>query len=471
MAIIHQQQLFSWKDVENLGDLERLRLVLKALPDEPLMQKLEAERGNGRDEYPIRAMWNSIIASYVFQHDSIEKLRRELLRNDRLRWLCGFDSLKEAQDAVGDPWNYTRFFQNVEKHPEELDAIFDRLVEQLYKILPDFGLHLAIDSTHIESHGRARGKETLEKLRCQGPDGRRDLDADWGKKTYECKKKDGTVVKKTFKWFGYKLHLLVDAIYELPIAYEVTKASGPDNKIGAQLIETWARGFPQMLSRCEALTGDRGYDDGKILKQLWVGNDPDNPRRILPIIPKRNDWSKESKYDDRPLFEGVDNITYDCQGQLYCYCHQSGKRRKMVYYGYEQDRDCQKWRCPVAAHNHVYKCESYGRCSKNKTYGRIVRVKRDFDPRTFLPIARTSMKFDRIYNERTSVERVFSRLDVDYGFENHYIRGQSKMHFRCGFALIVMLSMALGRSMENSKRKRNQEDKTAPSIRSLVSAA
>ena len=63
MAIIHQQQLFSWKDVENLGDLERLRLVLSALPDEPLMQKLESERGNGRDQYPIRAMWNSIIAS------------------------------------------------------------------------------------------------------------------------------------------------------------------------------------------------------------------------------------------------------------------------------------------------------------------------------------------------------------------------------------------------------------------------
>jgi len=132
MAIIHQQQLFSWKDVENLGDLERLRLVLKALPDEPLMQKLEAESGNGRNDYPIRAMWNSIIASYVFQHDSIEVLRRELLRNDRLRWLCGFDSLKQAQDAVADLWNYTRFLQNVEKHPEELDAIFDSIVEQFY---------------------------------------------------------------------------------------------------------------------------------------------------------------------------------------------------------------------------------------------------------------------------------------------------------------------------------------------------
>ncbi len=38
MAIIPQPGLFSWKDVENLGDLERLRLVIRVLPDEPLMQ-------------------------------------------------------------------------------------------------------------------------------------------------------------------------------------------------------------------------------------------------------------------------------------------------------------------------------------------------------------------------------------------------------------------------------------------------
>ena len=109
--------------------------------------------------------------------------------------------------------------------------------------------------------------------------------------------------------------------------------------------------------------------------------------------------------------------------------------------------------------------------SKNSDYGRIVRVKRDFDPRTFLPVARTSLKFDRLYKKRTSVERVFSRMDVSYGFESHYIRGQRKMHFRCGFALVVMLAMALGRTRENKKKKADQEDRAAPSVRSLVRAA
>jgi len=45
MAIIPQQRLFSWKEIDNLGDLERLELVLETMPDEKLMQFLEKKRG------------------------------------------------------------------------------------------------------------------------------------------------------------------------------------------------------------------------------------------------------------------------------------------------------------------------------------------------------------------------------------------------------------------------------------------
>ena len=40
MAIIPQKQLFGWKEIENIGDLDRLRLVIEYLPDEKLMQIL-----------------------------------------------------------------------------------------------------------------------------------------------------------------------------------------------------------------------------------------------------------------------------------------------------------------------------------------------------------------------------------------------------------------------------------------------
>ncbi|MCJ7841135.1 DDE transposase, partial [Lederbergia sp. NSJ-179] len=76
MAIIPQMNLFSWTDLEELGDLDRLRLVMEYLPDDKLMKILEKERRNGRDDYPIRAVWNTILAGVVFEHDSTESLRR-----------------------------------------------------------------------------------------------------------------------------------------------------------------------------------------------------------------------------------------------------------------------------------------------------------------------------------------------------------------------------------------------------------
>ena len=90
-----------------------------------------------------------------------------------------------------------------------------------------------------------------------------------------------------------------------------------------------------------------------------------------------------------------------------------------------------------------------------------MRVGREVDRRTFLPLARTSLKFARLYRKRTSVERVNSRLAVSLGFEWHFIRGEAKMRFRCGLALVVMLAMALGRVREKQREQ----------MRSLVAQA
>ena len=46
MATIPEPSLFRWDCVDQLGDLERLPLMLDAIPDEPLMQLLERQRRN-----------------------------------------------------------------------------------------------------------------------------------------------------------------------------------------------------------------------------------------------------------------------------------------------------------------------------------------------------------------------------------------------------------------------------------------
>ncbi len=68
---------FPWEQVDKLSDLRRLELVLDAPPDTDIIRALWAMRGNGRNEYPVRAMWRALIAGIVFQHPSIESLIRE----------------------------------------------------------------------------------------------------------------------------------------------------------------------------------------------------------------------------------------------------------------------------------------------------------------------------------------------------------------------------------------------------------
>src|SRR5690625_1965307 len=82
-----------------------------------------------------------------------------------------------------------------------------------------------------------------------------------------------------------------------------------------------------------------------------------------------------------------------------------------------------------------------------------IRIPLKEDRRILTPIDRASYKWVREYNKRTAVERVNSRLDVSFGFENHTVRGLKKMKVKAGLALSVMLSMAIGHIKENLLHK------------------
>jgi len=427
MATIPQRQLFRWQEIQELGDLERLRLVIDHLPDEPLMQELERRRGYGRNDYPIRAVWNSVLAGIVFQHQSIEQLRRELSRNGQLRQLCGFDLLK-GLDAVPEPWAYSRFFRLLKRHADLIDEMFDSLVEQLREVLPGFGRILAMDGKAIET--AARQRKGLSEM---ADDGRRDVDANVGKKTYRGRREDGTVWEKIVKWFGYKLHLIVDAVYELPVAFEITGASASEMPQGRKLVKKLQAGHKKLVDDCEALTADKGLDDTKLIMELW------DDCGVKPVIDIRNMWKDG---EETKVVSGRRNVVYDYKGTVYCHCPMTGDRREMAYGGFESDRETLKYRCP--ARQYGLECKGRRRCPVRGS----VRIKLEEDRRIFTPLARSSYRWKTLYKKRTSVERVNSRLDVSFGFEQHFIRGLKKMRLRMGLALIVMLAMALGRAKE-----------------------
>jgi hypothetical protein len=437
MAMIPQPSLFSWQEIENLADLQRLSLLLTHLPDEPLMRRLESQRGRGRNDYPIRALWNSVLAGIVYQHPSIESLRRELMRNAQLRQLCGLDLCKGI-GAVPSSNAYTNFLTLLIRHMDGVDALFYDLVDKLRTVLPNFGKTLAIDSKAIGSRSRKACSQAV-------PDGRGEADADTGVKTYKGTRKDVSLWESVTSWFGFKLHLIVDADYDMPIDYTVTRASASDITVGRDMLTELDENRPEILENADYWLGDRGYDDTLLITTLW------NDHGIKPVIDIRDQW----KTDGARLVHGQVNVSHDYKGTVFCHCPVEWQKRPMAYGGFEKDRGTLKYRCP--ANHYGLDCKGRDRCCISD----CIRIPIKSNPRIFTPLARSSYQWKTIYKKRSSVERVNSRLDESFGFEKHFIRGQKKMKLRCGLALLVMLGMAYGRVQEK------QLDK----LRSLVQPA
>jgi hypothetical protein len=442
MATLSQKPLFGWDQIEALGDLKRLQLLLDNLPDEPLMSKLEQERDRGRDDYPIRPMWNALVSGVVFQHPTVEALLRELRRNAQLRQVCGFEVAK-GLEAVPNSWAFSRFLGQVMAHRDLMRQMFDTLVDRLAELLPDYGVSVAVDGKALPSYARGKPEEATAKERA---DRRRDTDGEWGVHEYSGTDEDGSPWKTVKKWFGYTIHLLVDSHYELPVSFSLTRANASEVLEAHQLLDRLEEQHPQMVERCRQLAADRAYDDGKLIREVW------DDWQTLPIIDIRN-CCKDGEASK--LVTGFENVIYDYRGTVRCVCLNSGTQRQMAYGGFERDRMTLKYRCPAL--HYGYQCEGRDRCP----VGKAVRIPLDEDRRVFTPLPRSSLKWERCYDKRTAVERVNSRLDTSFGFEKHTIRGLTKMYTRCCLALVVMLAMAVGRI------KANQTE----AMRSLLKAA
>ncbi len=223
----------------------------------------------------------------------------------------------------------------------------------------------------------------------------------------------------------------------MPLNYKVTKASASEMPELLLLVEDTQKLHPEIIEIAEQLAADKGLDSAENCRELF------ERYGIAPIIDKRSDW--KDKDPTRALDpDRADNIVYDVKGFISCVCPETGEQRAMSPWGFEQDRNTLKYRCPAAADD--FDCKGRAQCHNAQTeHGRIVRLNINADRRMFTPIPRDSDAWARAYDRRTASERVNSRIDNLLGFERHTIRGQKKMETRIGIALVVLLAMALGR--------------------------
>lgn len=105
----------------------------------------------------------------------------------------------------------------------------------------------------------------------------------------------------------------------------------------------------------------------------------------------------------------------------------------MLNWGFNKTRCRIKWRCPN--YKDKTKCPHHEQCSSSK-YGRVVYTKPDWDLRLFTPTPRGSKEWKAAYARRTSVERTFKRILVDYKIEQSRARSKKRWFWQATLAAI-----------------------------------
>ena len=424
MRIHATQPLFAWSELEDSPSLKTIRGVLGSLPDQPLLDALKKARGHGRSDYPLEVLWGVVVLSVLCRHVWLNDCLEELHRNPSL---CRALGIRRVGD-IPNPANLSRFLDLLGR-PGPLRAlrgVFDALVADLGQVVGDLGRHTAGDSTSLKGKAK-RDPEAVQQEVDEGlpqPSG--------GKKEYQ--DEEGRVVK-VYEWFGYKLHLLVDARHEVALAYHVSDTTLGDNEGIEALVEQAEANLGQ--GRVETLAYDKAADDIKVHQLL-------HEHHIKPVIQARALWKDEK---ERPLRVGLP-LVYDEAGTVFCYDTVSDPpvRRQMACIGYERGRETVKYRCP-AVHDGL-PCASREKCNGGKAYGLTVRIRCEEDLRRFPPVGRATKQFERLYKGRTAVERVNGRLKVFWGVDDGNVAGARRFHAHVGVVMVVHVALARWLAMQ-----------------------
>ncbi len=410
---IIQSPLFDFEAFLNRKSNNRLVRVLEVLPAEKLLLALEREHWTGRKGYSVRGMWSALIAGLLYQCHSLAEVVRLLKRDKETRLVCGFS----LDDLPGED-AFSRFLKKLVKHADLFDECFANLVNLLRELLPGFGAKLAVDSTDILAYSNGHREHPS------------DTDARWGAKKKSNSKSEGETgeggsqkgKKKEldiYYWFGYKLHLIIDALYELPVSFVLTPANEADTTQMKPLLQK--AGADKEKTKPEAVISDKGYDSQD--NNTFIYRDC----KSAPIIPIRE--RKDMQLPD----------ICNAKGTPLCSCGLA-----MVYWG--RDGKYLKYRCP-----HVLgkdECKSRFRCTSS-SYGYVLKLPIEADIRRHPPVPRESLKWQRLYKMRTAIERVNSRVKDLLGLNKITVRGIGKVTVRAVLSLLVMLAAGVSMAKEH----------------------
>ncbi|MDP2719371.1 MAG: transposase [Dehalococcoidia bacterium] len=223
--------------------LRQLIAVFDAIPEEKLLSALKVYYA-GRNGYTYKVLWRTYVAMTILNLPSFAALIRTLKNNPYVSLACGITSFKDIPSKFA----YSRFIQKLQK-PNNVVLVKDImrvLTRKCYEIFPNFGNSVAIDATDLKAWSNGSKKR------------KSDTDAGWVIK-------GDTHGKRKFVW-GYKMHLMVDTTYELPVAAGITKGNTADITYASNLLSQ-AR-FTNSKFHPEYVICDAAYSSKELRHQI-----------------------------------------------------------------------------------------------------------------------------------------------------------------------------------------------------------
>ena len=410
----NRQPAGGWDFFSNL--LDRLEQTTSA---QSLIAEIQGRRARSRPGYPARSMLRMYWLRYLLCEPTMVDFLRILRMSDVLRRVCGLF------DAVPSGPTCSRFFSELASHSLDVDQITAGLVNQLWSHLPDLGIIVAVDGTDIESwaNPRRRVKSDTDArwgVRTRKNKRNREPESLWKKRNLPVKgkkKKKKGEEQKTERYYGYKLHALVDVIYGIPLLYIVLPANESETTLLPALIAKAQQTYRWF--RPEYLLADKGYDSQANHQYLLDEN-------IIPIIDIRKSSAADEKHD------GV----YSREGIPMC-----DEETKMVYVLTDPETGRHLYRCPAEG------CVLLSRSTGAVRYCDITDHWEDpqDNPRVISVVARASRRWKDLYKMRTVIERWFSSAKRSRLLNgSRYLTG-AKVATNCAMSVLTYVVTVLGK--------------------------
>ena len=371
---------------DHLGELAA---VFSSLDDAALLARLQEYRPTGRPGYPLKALWRAYVASFILNLPHTNALIRRLDDGPDFRYLCGF------LGPLPHRTTFNRFIQRLSHHVDLVETCFADLTHQLKTLIPDLGAEVAIDSTTVRSHCSPNRKPIS------------DPEASWTAKNSARAKEKGK------EWHhGYKVHMVADANYGVPLAHLATTAKRSDSpELPAVIARTEAL-YPWF--KPSAVVADRGYDSVANHEYL-------HQRGILPVIHIRRK-ANAALHDGIYTVPGVPT----CLGQV-----------PMEYVRSDPEK------------GHLYRC--HGCHLAGTMRGGIRHCDSEVweDPakniRLFGVLRRGSQEWKDLYTKRQAIERVFKSMKESRRLERHCIRGLRQITLHAAMSALAFQATVLVR--------------------------